>query len=51
MDTPVDAAVFDVIVVGAGTARTEGYRPTDRPIVVVSRRGDVPVTLRGAPPG
>ena len=31
-------SVADVIVVGAGTARAEGYRPTDRPIVVVSRR-------------
>jgi len=41
----------DAIVVGAGTARTEGYRPADRPIVVVSRRGEVPELLRGAPPG
>lgn len=41
----------DAIVVGAGTARTEGYRPTTTPIVVVSRRGDVPETLRDAPPG
>jgi riboflavin biosynthesis pyrimidine reductase len=41
----------DAIVVGAGTARAEGYRPTDRPTVVVSRRGDVPVALRGGPPG
>ena len=44
-------SVADVIVVGAGTARIEGYRPTDRPIVVVSRRGEVPETLRGAPRG
>ena len=41
----------DVIVVGAGTARAEGYRPTDRPIVVVSRGGEPPETLRGAAPG
>ncbi len=41
----------DAILVGAGTARAEGYRPTDTPIVVVSRRGEVPETLRGAPPG
>ena len=41
----------DAIVVGAGTARAEGYRPTDRPIVLVSRRGDVPERLRGAEPG
>jgi riboflavin biosynthesis pyrimidine reductase len=41
----------DVIVVGAGTARTEGYRPTDRPIVVVSRHDDLPDSLRNGPPG
>jgi riboflavin biosynthesis pyrimidine reductase len=41
----------DVIVVGAGTARAEGYRPTDRPLVVVSRSGVVPETLRDAPAG
>ena len=44
-------ATADVIVVGAGTARAEGYGPADSPIVVVSRRDDVPPTLRGAPPG
>lgn len=41
----------DAIVVGAGTARTEGYRPTDRPTVVVSGRAEVPERLRGAPAG
>lgn len=41
----------DVVVVGAGTARIEGYRPADRPIVVVSRSGRVPEKLRGAEPG
>jgi riboflavin biosynthesis pyrimidine reductase len=41
----------DAIVVGAGTARAEGYRPTDRPIVLVSRRATVPELLRGAEPG
>ena len=41
----------DVIVVGAGTARAEGYRPTSRPIVVVTRSGQVPEKLRGAEPG
>jgi riboflavin biosynthesis pyrimidine reductase len=58
INNEVDKRVFDhlrqsadVIVVGAGTARVEGYRPAARPIVVVSRRGDVPETLRGAPPG
>jgi riboflavin biosynthesis pyrimidine reductase len=44
-------SVADVIVVGAGTARIEGYRPTDRPIVVVSRRDEPPEGLRDAPPG
>lgn len=44
-------AMADAIVVGAGTARAEGYRPGARPIVVVSRRGDLPETLRGAPAG
>jgi riboflavin biosynthesis pyrimidine reductase len=44
-------ASADAIVVGAGTARTEGYRPTTRPTVVVSRRAAVPETLRGAPAG
>lgn len=41
----------DVVVVGARTARVEGYRPTDRPIVVVSRHDEVPETLRDAPAG
>jgi riboflavin biosynthesis pyrimidine reductase len=41
----------DVVVVGAGTARIEGYRPTDRPIVVVSRSGRVPEKLRGVGSG
>lgn len=36
----------DVIIVGAGTARAEGYRPNPRPIVIVSRSGEVPPTLR-----
>jgi riboflavin biosynthesis pyrimidine reductase len=53
VNNPTDHAVFhalrrlaDAIVVGAGTARAEGYRPTDRPTVVVSRRGEVPADLR-----
>src|SRR5687767_5218558 len=41
----------DAIIVGAGTARIEGYRPAAVPIVVVSRSGDVPPTLRNAAPG
>ncbi len=38
----------DAVIVGAGTARIERYRPAAVPIVVVSRSGDVPPTLRGA---
>ena len=44
-------SVADAIVVGAGTARAEGYAPVDRPTVVVSRRADVPEQLRGGAPG
>ncbi|RYJ07044.1 MAG: pyrimidine reductase family protein [Actinomycetales bacterium] len=36
----------DVVVVGAGTARDEGYGPTDKPLVLVTRRLDVPEKLR-----
>ncbi len=58
VNNPADHRVFsllrrlaDCVVVGAGTARAEGYRPTDRPVVVVSRRGEVPPRLRGGAPG
>lgn len=58
INNSVDKQVFDqlrgladVIVVGAGTARVEGYRPTTKPLVVVSRRAELPEGLRGAPPG
>lgn len=44
-------AAADVIVVGAGTARAEGYHVADRPLVIVSRRGDVPEQLQDAPAG
>ena len=44
-------ALADAIVVGAGTARIEGYAPVDRPTVVVSRQGHVPDRLRGGTPG
>lgn len=54
----VDKRVFnllrglaDVVVVGAGTARIEGYRPADLPIVVVSRSGRLPEKLRDVEPG
>lgn len=58
INNEVDKLVFhtlrrmcDAIVVGAGTARNEGYRPAAVPIVVVSRIGEVPVKLREADPG
>lgn len=58
INNDVDHAVFatlrrvaDAVVVGAGTARAEGYSPVQRPLVVVSRSGDVPEGLRGAPQG
>jgi riboflavin biosynthesis pyrimidine reductase len=41
----------DCVLVGAGTARTEGYPPLDVPTVVVSRSGSVPEKMRGADPG
>jgi riboflavin biosynthesis pyrimidine reductase len=41
----------DCVVVGAGTARTEGYPPLDVPTVVVSRSASVPEKMRGADPG
>lgn len=44
-------AMADAIVVGAGTVRAERYGPADTPLVVVSRRGQVPDTLRDAPRG
>ena len=44
-------SLADVIVVGAGTARVEGYGEASAPTAVVSRRGDVPPGLRDAPTG
>nr|WP_243731958.1 dihydrofolate reductase family protein [Nocardioides ochotonae] len=41
----------DAVLVGAGTARAEGYGPAAAPLVVVSRSGSVPPTLRTAGPG
>lgn len=41
----------DCLVVGAGTLREEGYQIPSLPLVVVSRSGEVPPTLRDAPPG
>ncbi len=44
-------ATADAIVVGAGTARAEGYGPDRAPVVVVSRSGQVPPRLSGATAG
>lgn len=41
----------DAIVVGAGTARVEEYGAAEVPLVVVSRSGKVPESLRGHAPG
>ncbi len=41
----------DVVIVGAGTARAEGYPPLGKPTVVVSRSGRVPDKMRDAEPG
>lgn len=53
-----DKRVFDVlrgqadaVVVGAGTARAEGYGAAAVPLVLVSRQGRVPERLRTAAPG
>ena len=44
-------ATADLILVGAGTARAEGYGPVETPIVVVSRSGALPETMADAPEG
>jgi riboflavin biosynthesis pyrimidine reductase len=58
INNPADKRVFhllrstaDAVVVGAGTARAEGYGPAAAPLVLVSRAGGVPEKLRGATPG
>ena len=58
INNDVDQRVFDllreladVVVIGAGTARVEGYTPLDVPLVVVSRSGHLPERLRDAEPG
>ncbi len=58
INNAVDKRVFDLlrstadaVLVGAGTARSEGYRPGAVPIVLASRTGRVPERLRGAGPG
>lgn len=44
-------AQADAVIVGAGTARTEGYRVAAVPLVIVTHQGQVPEQLRDAPPG
>ena len=44
-------SLADVIIVGAGTAKAEKYAPGDVPIVLVSRKAQVPESLQGAPAG
>src|SRR5690242_3973823 len=41
----------DVLVVGAGTLRTEGYAVPPMPLVVVSRSAEIPPSLAEAPTG
>ena len=58
INNAVDKRIFDLlreladaVLVGAGTARIEGYRPADLPTVVVSRSGRVPERSPGRPAG
>ena len=58
INNAVDKRVFDVlrgqadaVVVGAGTARAEGYGVAGVPLVLVSRQGRVPEQLRTAQSG
>lgn len=44
-------AQADCLVVGAGTLRAEGYNVPRKPLVVVSRSGQVPESLASAPEG
>lgn len=53
LGTDPDRTVFqlarrlcDIVLVGAGTLRTEDYRPSTRPLGIVSRRLDLEPTLR-----
>jgi len=53
INTAADQRVFsiarlaaDVTLVGAGTIRAEDYRPSLRPIAIVTSRLDLPLTLR-----
>lgn len=58
INTTPDEQVFhrqrqlaDAILVGAGTARAEGYGPARAPLVVVSGRGHLPASLAAARSG
>lgn len=58
INNAVDKQVFDtlrrlcdVVLVGAGTARAEGYGGLDKPLVLVTRHAAVPEQLRDLPPG
>jgi riboflavin biosynthesis pyrimidine reductase len=44
-------AQAEVLVVGAGTLRVEGYAVPNKPLVVVSRSASIPPTLADAPRG
>lgn len=44
-------SVCDAVLVGAGTIRAEQYSPFEKPLVVVTRSGAVPPTLRHGEPG
>lgn len=44
-------AQADVIIIGAGTARIEGYRPAEKPILLVTSSGRIPESLAKAPRG
>lgn len=53
INTTADKLVFstnrrlaDCVMVGAGTARAENYRPARLPLVIVSRRGRLPKALQ-----
>lgn len=58
INNAADKSVFDVlrteadaILVGAGTARAEGYRVAAVPLVLVSQRGEVPEQFLDVEPG
>jgi riboflavin biosynthesis pyrimidine reductase len=58
INNAIDKRVFgllreqcDVVLIGAGTARVEGYAGIGKPLVLVSRSASVPSQLRDSPPG